>query len=478
MKKVTKQNILENSTLLFLFLFPLFSTIFFYNHLTTLFMLVVTFILLLFTLIFIKPSRSKCKYLFIYYIVSLIYYLLNIFHNHSFTSLVPGDFNYNIVKEGLTILKLVTPITLLYILYYQKIPYKKYMFVIKAWCLFICLSIIITNIFGLSLSSYKDGLITHNIFTWNKGYYYQDIASKGMFMYANQISVFTLIILIPLLYNYLTCSKKDIIYILLITVTNLMLGTRVSSLGGLLTLICYLLFYIAFSIYNKEKIKKRTFLLLIPLALWFILLPISPYSSRHSELNREALKEESVTTSVNVIDAKTLDTKTQYVYEHYNKDYLPSDFFENKYPIKYDEEFWYDYVLNNKPEEMTYRHTEKSIIKRVVEINNKKSDKLLGISNTRIQNIVNLEKDFVLQYYAFGLVGMLVLLFVYFALSIYSIYNFFKKQSMYAFTFSTVILLFCFASYLTGNILNSLNIALPFIFISSMIFRKEDDIRE
>ena len=40
-------------------------------------------------------------------------------------------------------------------------------------------------------------------------------------------------------------------------------------------------------------------------------------------------------------------------------------------------------------------------------------DKYIGISNTRIQNIVNIESDFYLHYYAFGIIGSIILLIIY-----------------------------------------------------------------
>lgn len=119
---------------------------------------------------------------------------------------------------------------------------------------------------------------------------------------------------------------------------------------------------------------------------------------------------------------------------------------------------------------MNYRTIETSIIKRVKEINDDKLDILFGISNVRIQNIVNIERDFVLHYYAFGIIGSIVLLLVYIIMLAYSIYKFFKYQTYYLFIITTAILLFIFSAFLTGNIINSMNAIIPFAFISSSVF--------
>ena len=150
-EKLDAKKILENCTIIFLFFVPIFSTIFFYNRITTLIEVICVFLINLFTLLFYKNSRNNYKWLFIYYLLCMLYLVLSYNHSLSFKSLVPNNFNYNIVSEALTVIKLITPITLLYSLYYQKIPFKKYMLVLKVWTLFISGTIIITNIFKISL---------------------------------------------------------------------------------------------------------------------------------------------------------------------------------------------------------------------------------------------------------------------------------------------------------------------------------------
>lgn len=471
-QKEKRKNVLNNVTLIFLFLFPLFSTVYFHSSIITLFEVITVFIIFLFTIIIFSESRKNVKYIFLYYLLCLIFLIISYLRAQNFVSLVPNNFNYSLIKEGLTILKLITPITFLYSLYYQKIEWKKYIIVLKVWTILISFTIIITNILKLSLSSYTDDFITKNIFEWSINNYYQETASKGLFMYANQQAAFMIMLLLIFVYDFLYKNKKSIFYILVLSLAMLMLGTRVSSVGGLLTLICATIFYIILKLYKKEKFNWHFLYLLIPISIWLILLPISPYANRNIELN--------LAYEINDLDilaygeikenAEILDEKINYVYANYNPNYLPKVFFENYYPIKYDTEFWYNYVKNTKIEDINYRNIEKSIIKRVIEINDNKFDILFGISNTRIQNIVNIESDFVLHYYAFGIIGSFILLFIYIFLIVISLYKFFKYQTYYMFTITTIIILFIFSAYLTGNIINSTNIIIPFTFIASGVF--------
>ena len=472
------KNIIENVTVFFLFLLPLFSTVFLYNKISTLIQIIFVFLLLFVTLIFYKDSRKNIKWMILYYVLCLIYLGVSFYHQEYFKSLLPSSYGFNIVSELLTILKLITPITFIYSLYYIKMPFKKYMLVLKVWCILFAGSIVLTNIFKISLGSYSDTFITKNIFEWSKYNYYKYTASKGYFMYANQASALCIIFLLMFIYDYLYNNKKSIIYVLLVSLAMLMLGTRVSTLGGLLTLIFAIIFYFIINIFNKIRIKKRIYILVIPVLGWVLLLQVSPYNNRSIELNRSINRHMDDTSIVDdkaiVMDDTSMDVdKTKYVYQNYNKDYLPKVFFEKYYPIKYDEEFWYNFVKNNSIDKINYRYIEKSIIRRVVEVNNNALDKYIGISNSRIQNIVNIESDFYLHYYAFGIIGSIILLVIYLILFIYTFNNFVKIQNYYAFIMLSCVVLFLFSAFLTGNIINSINTVLPFIFVvSGVIYEK------
>lgn len=347
------RNIIENVTVFFLFLLPLFSTVFLYNKISTLIQIIFVFLLLFVTLIFYKDSRKNIKWMILYYVLCLIYLGVSFYHQEYFKSLLPSSYDFNIVSELLTILKLITPITFIYSLYYIKLPFKKYMLVLKVWCILFAGSIVLTNIFKISLGSYSDTFITKNIFEWNKYNYYKYSASKGYFMYANQVSALCIIFLLMFIYDYLYNSKKSIIYVLLVSLAMLMLGTRVSTLGGLLTLVFAIIFYFIINIFNKISIKKRIYILVIPVLGWILLLQVSPYNNRSIELNRSINRHMDDTSIVDdkaiVMDDTSMNVdKTKYVYQNYNKDYLPKVFFEKYYPIKYDEEFWYNFVKKDR----------------------------------------------------------------------------------------------------------------------------------
>ena len=444
------QDILKKITIIFLILFPLSGLSFFHHNLTNLFIVLFIFFLFISIIFINKKALKYSKYLFLYYIICFLYLIINYFLNKNFISLIP-DY-YSFYKESLTIIKLIMPITFLYSLYFLNLKQKEYIFIVKIWTIIISLSIIITNIFKISLSSYSNDIITYNIFSWYKNPSYLLSASKVFFTYANQVALILLCLLIVMTKEVLI-KKRNIIYLILIMLSMLMLGTRLSSLGSLLTLICLFIFYFIIIFIKKEKINNNIYFLLIPIILSILLIPISPFNNRIKEINEYQEYEK--------------DHQEENILNDYNPNYLPSYFFEEYYSIEYDPEFWVNFTKETKNKNINYRYIEQKIIERMIEINNKKRTIFFGISNSRIQNVVNLERDFLMQYYAYGLIGSFILLINYLILLIKYSYYFVKKQDYDEFINLTLVCLFIFGSILTGNILFSLFPTITFSFLIS-----------
>ena len=465
------KKILKIATIIFLSTSPIFDCIFFHSRITTLIRILIILIILITTIFLYQDSRKKVIWLILYYFICIIYLIINYYHNQNFISLFPNNFNYNFVSELFTILKLIMLVTLIFSLYYQKFNKKDYILIFKIWTLIITLSIIITNIFKISYSSYGEFLIKYNIFEWNKNIYYVNSASRAYFVYANQVALTLIILLIIFSYIFIKDNIKAIIYIFLISISMLMLGTRVSSLGGLLVFIFILISYIFFVIIKKEKFNKKSLLLIFIIIMWIAILPISPYQNRNIELNYYQNNEESYLNESNIDDNSINNnlTKQEYIELNANPNLIPDFFYKVYYSYEYDPDFWINFINNTEESKINYRYMEKSIIKRIIQINNNKYDILFGISNTRVQNVVNLEQDFLVQYYAFGIIGMIILLIVYPLILLYTLFKLFKEFNFNNFINILLIVIFIFCSYLTGNILNSMSMIIVFSVLSSYV---------
>lgn len=476
-----KNNLLKKFTLFFLFCMPIFDTIWFYSKWTTAVRVGIIFLIFIFTLIFYKQSRKKSLFLWSWYLLCGIYFIINYYHSFDFFALQPNFSNYSGYQELLTILKLMCLPTLLFSLYYQKFNKKEYLFIIKSWVIIIAGSIILTNLFKISLSSYGTNVISYNIFEWNKGLYYIKTASRGFFIYANQVALIMVMLLVIAFYMTAFVNLKNIIYLILLSLAMLMLGTRVSSLGGLLILMLLFLSYFVYQIYKKEKINWQILFILIPILVWGLLLfTVSPYQNRNVELDQvneidaheDMINSSKLENALIKHDIKETKDKISYVDTYVDNNKLPKKFYQSYYSYVYDPDFWYDFVLNTPNEKINYRYIETSIIKRVVQIDDRTSDIWFGISNTRIQNIVNIERDFLLHYYAFGIVGCIILLCIYPILLVSNFITLIKKKDYLSFICLINIVLFTSIAYLTGNILNSINMLIYFAFIMAIKFQK------
>lgn len=517
MEQQKKHIFLDYILIIFLIIQPIFDLKIFYNSISTLIRVII--ILGLFICYFIKSNNNK-KYLLISYpIILSIYFVFHHLNALNFKSLVPGDFNYSILKEALYFLKMISPFLLIYALFKSSLNKYDYIKIIKSIILIIGCTIILSNIFMFSYGSYSNSIIKANFFAWfNTDYSYTELASKGLFEYANQIGA-VLIMYLPFAIISTLKSKNNKekflnILILIINIFSLiLLCTRVSVLGIILVFAYTIFAFILINlIYSKRKNKsvivsshfaKKYIPIITVFAVYIILLPINPMFNRLDERNNTietfsqiAPTEENTTVESTPVEEATpiaeenIQTNItseleqpnndnnfniiSYIENNYKRNYIPEQFLFINYPYQYDPEFWYNILQEDISLTTDYRYIEKAMVKRVVDINNNSMDFWFGITNTRLQNIFNIEKDFVVQYYALGIIGLILVFFPYFALLAYFIYKIIRaklKNLTLINTLSFITIIFLFAiSYFSGNLLNSLSFSIYFTLLFKLMF--------
>ena len=455
---------------IYLCLYPIFSLYFFYNNYFTLIQIIAIGLFLLWKIKIDKKALSKLKYLFAYYIILIVYGIFHHINALDFNSLVPNNFNYNYIDEILYLIKMSTIIPFVYLIYFSNLTKKEYLKIIKVWIIIICGSIIITNLFEISLSSYNNEIIKGNIFDWfAHNYIYNELASKGFFMYANQIACL-LVVLIPLSLYFFFENKLNIAYISSILLASLMLGTRVSNLGSIMVFILLLLAYIFVKIIRKDKIIwKKLILCGINVLAYMSILPFSPTFSRYEIY--DYLMPQNIFGLLASNDESYI-SDIEYIKNHYEEKLIIENFILNSYPYEYDPKFWLNILNEPINKRADYRYLEIAMVKRVIDINDNKLDSLLGITNDRIQNIFNIERDYILQYYAFGLIGIILFLIPYLSLLVGSLIKIFKNLNYFNICISAAITLTLLIAYLTGNIFNQISTFIPLILLMSMLFIK------
>ena len=432
MKKINLNNLMYKILIVFLIIQPIFDIKFFYNSISTLIRVIVIFTLFSY---YFLTSKSKHKFwLLIYPCLLGIYFIFHHLNALSFHSLVPGNFNYSIIEEALYFVKMISPFMLIYCIYKASIKQNTIINVMKTLTLIISLTIIISNLFVFSYGSYSDATIKANFFEWfnpNTNYSYRDLASKGLFEFGNQIAALLIMFLPFMIYSALEKRKMQNWLIVILNIFSLvLLCTRVSVLGVFIVLVYTILVCCFIDFINKRHFKFKQYIPIVVIFLvCILLLPFNPMFSRLLEretvietFKKEEINEPSGFTiedgrsatsriSDNISDdiinniASTPDTSSdtymfQYIENNYENKQIHKQFIFENYPYKYDPEFWYEFLQEDISRTTDYRYIELSMIKRVVEINNNPLDKWLGITNTRLQNIFNIEKDFVVQYYA------------------------------------------------------------------------------
>lgn len=468
----------------FLIIQPVFDLKIFYNSISTLIRVIVVGILFLFY--FFVDSNKKKYLLLIYPLVIAIYFVFHHINTVNFKSLVPGNFDYSLQKELLYFVKMVVPFILIYALYVSNIDKSKIINVIKYIVLIIGLIIIVSNIFGFSYSSYNDMPIKANFFHWfnkNNNYTYQDLSSKGLFEFANQISA---ILLMFLPFSMMSIIEKKSflnIFTIIVNIFSLFLLSTKVAVFGVFIVFVYTILTLFFKniIIDKNKMSFKT--LLIPLIIFLIyilILPINPTFKRIDETKAIEASSEVMGQEQDMVNQEGKDlSKIEYIEQTYESKQIKKEFILDRYPYEYDQDFWISIINEPLYKRVDYRFLEESMVKRVVEINNNNLDLFFGITNTRLQNIFNIEKDFVVQYYALGIIGLILIFIPYFILLFNYLYKLIKNKfknidNIALLSFITILLIFAI-SYMSGNMLNSLSFTMYFAILFYLLLTKENN---
>lgn len=475
-KKIDNKSLLRKILLLYLMLSPIFDSVFLYNHFTTLVRVCMLLVFAVSTYFLYEDSHKSAGYLIAYYLAIGLFAILDYLHSKGFVSLVPGDFGYSILSEVMTLVKLAMPFTILFIVKYQNFSKKDFFRIINVWVFLVAGSIVVCNVCGYSLGTYTGEITNLSIFDWNRHLDVLDSATKGFFAYANQMAILLLVFLVLSIYQTLFENKWSIIGVLICCLALIMLGTRISSLGGLCVLVFMTLNYVIYSLIFKKKISSSV-LFLIPIVVsWLILLPISPNNSRIESMKEandvyEGEVEEDQTQNVKEVP----ETELEYIENNFNAEIFNRNFYRVFYPYQYDTEFWLDIVEKGSAGPTDYRSLEVSIMKRVWAIDSRWTNYILGLSNSRIQNIVNIEMDFVLHFFAFGLIGSIVVLAYYPYCFVSLLVSTFKRRDFFEFSILVCFGLLVLASFLSGNSLNFLAVIIPTAFIFAFAMCNKDN---
>ena len=183
------------------------------------------------------------------------------------------------------------------------------------------------------------------------------------------------------------------------------------------------------------------------------------------ELNKELEK----------VKTGTKEEKIDFIEKNYEYYSIAPEFIEDSYSYKIDPDFWITEFQKPLTDRLNYRKLEEQMIKRVVEVNGNSSSRWFGISYIRVQNIFNIERDFILQYYTIGIIGLVLFIFIPFIASIIMCGCVILKKSKDLLNIENMLLiasviLILGIAYFSGNIIDSLIITIYMSFIIGILF--------
>lgn len=358
-----------------------------------------------------KKNKKEILPLLGYTIILFIYIVMHCLNILKLDPNIYFQSNTNVITEIYYILRVYyIPILLLFTLIKNKdiFNYKFYKKISKILISMICLSIILLNIFKLSYATYSatnDEFVKYNIVDFYKSEESPKLLStRGWFDSANEISAI-LMILFPInIYLLYKENKKTNLFLYIIQfLAMIILGTRTSALGAILITIAAILINIFSKIIKQNKINYRLILYGTLCTIYFFISPIGIYLLDHSVPNYN-VEDEHNNKLNNIID----DTEiSNYITNHLYEFRIDEAFIE-LYPIEDDIHFWKNIALGDRNLNNDSRVMKTTIIKRIKERNNNKYDTILGMGYTL--NFMDLERDYVYQYYLFGILGIILII--------------------------------------------------------------------
>lgn len=419
----------------------------------------------------LKNDRKKLKknivIAFIYVCIFLIYCVLHYMNMQAFDDKIFNRNSYSFIKEVYFIFRsYVLPILLMYTLYTLNINKKKLLFLIRMSVFIICFVIIVTNIFGVSLAAYAEYgkliYIDGNIFHWlffNGSDNFELYTSKGWFESANELSAI-LLMFSPIIIrdSYVASKKRDnilsTVFLIMLIITMNMLGTRTAVLGIFAALISVIIIFIFFRSIKKIDFDIKKFIIKSILVFVFCIgiFINSPYYNKNYGKFKSEFEDRPIEDEIEEIEEDDIDGFSDFL-EKYSWNYYIEPQMLEIYPVNGDIEFWKFIINRDLRLNSNYRIMKTDVYNRILERNNNKKDFWFGIG---YNDVLNSEKDYDMQMYYFGFIGVILLIGPYIFNIFYSSYKMLRDRGK-LFVLDNVIALMCVCisvvvPYLSGHI--------------------------
>lgn len=107
---------------------------------------------------------NKQKWLIAYLILLVVYSIFHLLHVRHFNSVNPNDYNYSTISEIFYLIRMFLPLSVIYFTRELEFTQEDFKKVIMGLSGLFSFTIVISNLFLISLRSYGDGFISANVF--------------------------------------------------------------------------------------------------------------------------------------------------------------------------------------------------------------------------------------------------------------------------------------------------------------------------
>lgn len=431
-------------------------------------------------------DKKNYKFLIIYFTLLIIYTLIH----HSVASdssmLIPDNYTYSLVVELFYIVRMLLPLAIIWFTKNSKISQEKFLKVITISAAIIGTVIFIGNTFCISYVSYGEGITSINWIKWFTNdltkYNFEELTSKGWFYMANQVSGLSILLLPFCIFATLKKSNFLNVYSTIILIIGMiMLGTRVSSIGWLLIIVCFLIAITLSKYVYKDKRTKTNYYLKIVLITFvgIVFLVNSPIVQRKYGYSLGDINSLQQRPTLNFENKDDLQKVYKYIEDSYEVFGIQKEFIFQKYSYKYDPKFWFDiFDYSSKNGVIENREMQRLISKRIIEINNNNIKyQLFGYSFSRMRSgQIYMEHDIIIQMFTMGYIGLILLIGPYLVIvgiiSLKVIKKMRRKIALFNITFLISIYGTLGVSILTGHIFDELFVTIYIGFICGYFFKK------
>ena len=344
---------------------------------------------------------------------------------------LPTTYIYSMSDELKYILSLIFPLGLVYAFYKAEFNQKVFDRIILISSMSISLPLFVFNMLAIGPSTYYAGNTLANFPTWFFGVYdtYNPkmLATKFYFSEGNTTGII-LFSLYPLLINLLIKAKHKWPIFLMVAIQGIamyVLATRVATYGVSLMLGLVLIMWLFLVVLRKSKFQLMNVVMLGSLLLFFYFtLPLTPAVKNLEIDNRNDLtvsqNDNKLTEWKGTINDEGLvpgSAEFNYYYQHIFEDYywlltISNEYYKYYYPYVMDAKFYVDLIFEvDFYDRLSGRQFEQIFFDYKW---NKldSTQKLFGFGYTRFMNgSILLEKDFEMQKYTLGYLGMVILTF-------------------------------------------------------------------